>query len=400
MFHLVAPAGSPIKFAELFRILGLRTKAASDSESFRNMILQQTGARHCWLVNSGRTALATSLQVMKSIRGPEKDEIVIPAYTCFSVAAAAVRAGLRIRPVDVDPVTMDYDYRQLAAHDLSRTVAVTACNLFGIVSDWDMLRTAVGEFEVYLIDDAAQTMGATYDGQASGTLGDVGFYSLDRGKSLSTWSGGVLLTSNEELAARLNETVAGLPTPGRGQELAVLAKLAAYSLLLRPALYWLPDRLPFLGLGRTVFDPSFSQSRLSLLQSVAGSVLLGKLHDLNEARTVKAMKALEPLVATGKYVIPGSDRTPLPAYPRLPVLAQDALHRDRALMSLRRAGIKATGMYPSTIGQIPGITPHLVSDSSNLPGAEDVVKRLFTLPTHEYVNDAYIETIVRVLTGL
>jgi dTDP-4-amino-4,6-dideoxygalactose transaminase len=400
MFRLVPPAGTPIKFSALVRIVQARLSTEPEADRFRTEILRLTGARHCWLVNSGRTALTASLQVMSRLTGPQRDEVIIPAYTCFSVAASVARCNLKIRLVDIDPRTMDYDYERLMTTDLSRVLAVLGCNLFGIVSNWKKLRRIAGESKTYLVDDAAQTMGSGYDGAASGTLGDIGFFSLDRGKNLSTFSGGVLITSNDQIADQLNATVAGLPAVPLSREFGLMARLAAYSVLLRPRLYWLPDGLPFLGLGQTLFDPSFTLGRLSGLQEAAGGVLFDNLAGLNKTRIRITREVGEPLIESGNYEIGGYDSQCPPAYLRLPVLARDGAWRNRAMAELRKNGVKSTTMYPSTIRQIPGIKVHLASEQSSFPGAEQVVDRLLTLPTHPYVQDRDISMIVDCLTEL
>jgi dTDP-4-amino-4,6-dideoxygalactose transaminase len=400
MFRLVPPAGTPIKVFQLLKTVSARFRSKAQGGEFEEKISQFSEVRRVWLINSGRSALALILQALSSLAGPDRDEVIIPAYTCFSVPAAVVRGRLKIRLVDVDPLNMDYRYDRLGATDFTKVLCIVACNLFGIVNDWKQMRKIACEHDTYLVDDAAQSMGAYYEGRTSGALGDVGFYSLDRGKSLSTYSGGVLLSDDRLIADELDKLVADLPNASLPTEASVTVKLLLYALLLRPAVYRLPDSLPFLGLGKTDFEPDFPISRLSKLQSGCGNVVFDSLGQLTKTRADRAGRMAHQLTASEKYAIPGFDPRNMPSYPRLPVLASDSATRDACLVELRRRGIVASRMYPSTIRSIPGIESHLASGDRNFPGAEELVRRLFTLPTHPYVSNKDTQKIVACLTSL
>jgi dTDP-4-amino-4,6-dideoxygalactose transaminase len=83
--------------------------------------------RHAFLLSSGRAALTVLLQALR--REPGRREVVIPAYTCFSVPSAIARAGLTVRLCDVDPKTLDLDLNALVRLDLSRVVAIVPSGL-------------------------------------------------------------------------------------------------------------------------------------------------------------------------------------------------------------------------------------------------------------------------------
>ncbi len=397
MFYLLPPSGTPISPADVFRIGAVRIASAKSGDRFADEMAQFTGARRVWLVNSGRTAQFILLKACSDVRGSDKSEVLVPAYTCFSVPASIARADLKIRLVDIDPMTMDYNAEKLRSTDFSRVLAIIGCNLFGIVSNWRTLRDTVAGEKIYLIDDAAQSLGTCIDGRQSGMSGDAGFFSLDRGKNLSTWSGGILFTNNDELARRIDTLVMPLPTFGAFAEFSVWTKMLVYSLLLRPRCYWLPNLLPFLGLGETIYDADFSASKLSRLQKTAGEFLLPRLAALNEARRATGQTLAEAISAIEGLAVPGFSTDHCPIYLRLPVLAPDRNARDRLVKRVRQSGIMASTMYPSTIRDIPGIESRLASDDNDFPGARQIVDRLFTLPTHPYVRERDINRIIACL---
>jgi perosamine synthetase len=400
MFYQLPPSGTPISLSDIVSIAAARLGSSNRADEFTMRLKALTSARHIWLLDSGRTAQFVLLCALSQSAGQSKNEVVVPSWTCFSVAASIARAGLRIRPVDIDPLTMDYNYDRLRKIDFSRVLAVVACNLFGIVSDWTSLRSLAREHSFFLIDDAAQSFGTLVDGRPSGTLGDAGFYSLDRGKNLSTWSGGILVTDRDDLAVPINRIVESLAHPGVVTEAAALFKMFIYSLLLRPRSYWFPNMLPFLGLGETVYDERFRTARLSRLQQCAGGILLDRLGSLNEHRAACGEQLIDGISRLDKFAIPGSNSSRRTVYLRLPILAQNQTARDRAVSSLRRAGITASTMYPSIIRDIPGIEPRLACIDSDFPGGKEFVARLFTLPTHAYVRQRDIERMVGVLSRI
>jgi len=393
MFYLVPPTGASITAGDILRLTLMWMGAGSSSEMFERQIKKYSGAKYCYLFNSGRAALET---ILISIKNDNKDkkEVIIPAYTCFSVAAAIAKSGLRIRPVDIDPLTLDYDYEKLSGQNFDNVLAIIGCNLFGILSDWDELESIVKRENVYLIDDAAQSLGTSYQGKASGSLGDAGFYSLGRGKNLSVVSGGVLITDDERIALKIIDKIKNIRDAGIIYNFRALAEIMAYSAFLRPRLYWLPDKMPFLKLGQTVFDEHFISGNLSKIQKCAGAVLFPGLGKINQIRSRNAKFICEAISGDNRYQVPGYRADNLPIYLRLPVLAESSRARDRLIDSLQQAGIKSSSMYPSIIRNIEGIDKYLAGREDDFEGAEAVVERLFTLPTHHYVKESDIERMI------
>lgn len=398
MFYLIPPTGTPISFYQILKIASLWLGYESPTEMFEEKIKSHAKVRYYYFFNSGRTAQVFILKALSQIADPSKDEVVIPAYTCFSVAAAIAKSGLKIRLVDIDPLTMDYNYERLFSLNFTRVLAIVACNLFGILSNWEKLWSVARQNNVFLIDDAAQSMGSLFKGRPSGGLGDIGFYSLNRGKNLSTYSGGILLTDDDEIAARIEENVKNLDRPNLSKEIVVLTKMTLYSWFLRPELYWLPNIIPFLGLGKTVFDESFSLGHLTRFQKCAAAILWGNLESLNTVRVKNSRKLAEELLRLERFKIPGYNETFCPTYLRFPVLTQNSVWRQRAIVALRRQGIVASKMYPSTIRQIAGIEKYLASPADDFPGAQEVVEKLLALPTHPYLRESDMRKIISCLT--
>ena len=160
--HLVAPAGTPIVFGELVKTLYDRLKSQSHTVSLSEKIQRFTGSRHCYFLNSGRASQTVLLNAMRRISSEERNEVVLPAYTCYSVAAATVRAGFKIRLVDTDATSLDCNLEELGNIESKRVIAALGCNLFGVMNDWARLNEIGKLANYFLIGDGAQSFRAFY----------------------------------------------------------------------------------------------------------------------------------------------------------------------------------------------------------------------------------------------
>jgi len=159
----------------------------------------------------------------------------------------------------------------------------------------------------------------------------------------------------------------------------------------------LPNALPFLKLGRSVFDINFPVGNVPDLQLKLGAILLPKLDQINAIRQGNARKIIFALKQTKAFDIPGSREEPPLAYLRLPVMAPSRAERDAIIVALRKLDIMASTMYPLTIRRIPGIEQYLASNDNDFPGAQTIVDRLLVLPTHPMLIDSDIQKIINCL---
>jgi dTDP-4-amino-4,6-dideoxygalactose transaminase len=332
------------------------------------------GVRGLCLVSSGKAALYLILEALKAL-SPQRD-VVIPAYTCFSVPAAVARAGLRIRLCDVDPETFDFDHERLARTVDSETLCVIATHLFGIPADVDRITRLCAERGAFVVEDAAQAMGGRRDGKRLGTIADAGFFSLGRGKNITCGSGGIAVTRSAEIAGAMARVHATLQAPTAFQTLSEFLQVLALSICIRPALYWLPAGMPYLRLGETVFDPDFPIRRLSGMKA---GLLRGWRRRLDASNDARARSGRD----FGATLRRNAARTTIP-YLRFPFLMDSRDARDRTHVALRRIGVSL--MYPTPISEIPAI--RWAFDGSRFPAAQRIADTLVALPTHEFVSES------------
>lgn len=400
MIRLLAPSGMPISPLRIVKA-SLSSIVFDSKAEFSSKLKERLKAKHCFLTNSARTGLMLILKAMAQLSESERrNEIIIPAYTCYSVAAAIVRAGLKIRTIDIDPDSFDFDYTQLAATDFDRVLAIIPSSLFGLVADFDRLRQLKVQPKPYLIDDAAQAFGSEQNHRSAGNLGDAGVISFDRGKNLTTYAGGVILSDNDQLTEIIAREYCHLPNASVGSSVSTAGKALLYSLFIRPTFFRLLASLPFLGLGETIYDSGFGMSKLGNFQSTLGRRMIADLDRFNQQRLANAASLVEQIRAESQYRVPAGISKDTICL-RLPVLARNQSHRDRVIESLRRAGVVASKMYPSTIANIDSVREYLVPDispqSEAYPGAMTVCEKMFTLPTHPMVTASDIDRIINSL---
>lgn len=397
----IAPAGTPIPFPLLLGAAMDQLRGADTGAALAAAIRERYGVRHCLTLSSGRAALTLIFRALKKLANDlQRNEIIVPGYTCYSVAASAVLAGLRLRIVDIDPQTLSYDRALLEGVDCSRVLAIVSANLYGLPNELDVIERFARSHGIYMVDDAAQALHATFKGRYAGTFGDAGIYSFDKGKNITSLQGGAIVTGNDAIAGALTEAIGNLPDETRSATAAAFLKLSVYALLLRPWLYWIPAGIPVLGLGRTVYTTDIPMHRSSILATSLVLRLLARIDGITAARVQAAARIAKALTGVGALrdiaPLPGGE----PVYLRLPCLAADAGQRDRLIDVLVHAGIGATGSFPRALGDLPEIAGHISIERGVMRGARDVAARIVTLPTIAYLRDVDRRRLVDALRAM
>ena len=370
----IPPAAAPVPIRDLLRgIAGLFKGGYLDV--LENEIREYFGSRFVFLVSSGKAALFLVLKGL-SLLGSRK-KVVIPAYTCYSVPSAVVKAGLDIVLCDVDPDTLDFDYGQLEAIADEKTLCVVPTHLFGISSDIDRVRRICGKKGIYLVEDAAQAMGVSHGERKLGSLGDVGFFSLGRGKNISCGSGGIILTSSWEIAESIRKFHGKLHKEPAGESARNLAEAIFMKMFLNPSLYWFPAGLPFLGIGETKFFPDFPVYRFTESKAGMLSSWRERLEEYSRCRITNGRHYTEAFGLRGEKAMYSLDHP----YLRFPLYAGGAQGKIRACAHGKAFG--ASPMYPASINRIEQIRDQVAG--SSCPGAERIASTLVALPTHVYL---------------
>lgn len=342
-------------------------------------ITRYTKINNVFLVSQGRAALTLILRELAA--DDKRRKVVIPSYTCYTVPAAVVRAGLQIYPIDINTRTLDFDHKCLEEIDSSKVLAIVPSSLFGIPSNLLYLEKFARDRGIWLIDDAAQAFGAKVDDQLVGTFGTAGIYSLSKGKSFTTLQGGILITKDERIANRMRKTIKAIPKKSSSKSFFEIAGLIAYALFLNPSLYWIAEMMPFLGLGRSVFDPTFEITGYNSFFSHIGAFLVEEIDRINKIRRKNAAFLIEQLSHHDGIDFVSGHEGACPVYTRLPILIKNPIHRELIFDNLCNQKLGASLSYPTHINDIPGIGKYLSTSKQN-PNGLSVAQSIVTLPTH------------------
>ncbi|MEK7241691.1 MAG: DegT/DnrJ/EryC1/StrS family aminotransferase, partial [Planctomycetota bacterium] len=153
-------------------------------------------------VASGTDALLLSLMALDIGKG---DEVITTPYTFFATVGSIVRLGATPVFVDIDPKTFNIDPKKIEEKITPRTKAIIPVHLFGQVADMDAILGLARRYNINIVEDAAQALGAAYKGRAAGSIGDLGILSFYPSKNLGAYGdAGMVLTNNEELAEKVS----------------------------------------------------------------------------------------------------------------------------------------------------------------------------------------------------
>ncbi len=393
MFKSIPPAGTRIKLQEIISSLFYSVFEKQSTEKFRNKICEYFQVGDCFLVSSGRAALTLILKALKKTR--DKDEVIIPAYTCFSVPSAIARAGLKISLCDISLETLDLDLKKLPPLINKNTLAVLPVYHFGFSHDISGIVDLCREQGVYVIEDVAQGMGAKFGKRYLGTFGDLSFYSLGRGKNITTVEGGIILSQDEEISSLIKQELADL-RPNNG--FVFFFKSLFYKVFLNPHLYWIPEKLPALEIGESRFSPEFDLSSISEYQAQLGIHLLQRLEKINLSRISNARYLIAALKDLDKISLLSSPTEAYSVYLRLPILFKESSERERIYCSLKRKNLGASKMYPTSLDKILGIENYLAPNHFDLSNSNLIEKDILTLPTHQFLNQTDLDKTIEVIT--
>lgn len=309
------------------------------------------GAKYCITVANGTDALQI-VQMALGI-GPG-DEVITPGFTYIATAETVALMGAKPVYVDVDPRTYNLDPLLLEAAITPRTKAIIPVSLYGQCADYDAINAIAAKYGIPVIEDAAQSFGATYKGKRSCNLTTIACTSFFPSKPLGCYGdGGAIFTSDDELAKVMRQIAR------HGQD----------------------RRYHHVRVG--------VNSRLDTLQA---AILLPKLAIFErelEQRDQVAQTYERLLSATG-VAAPHLEAHNVSAWAQYTVQV-DA--RDAVQEKLKAAGVPTAVHYPIPLNRQPAVK----DENANLPVGDAVAERVMSLPMHPYMDKASIEYIVHAL---
>jgi UDP-2-acetamido-2-deoxy-ribo-hexuluronate aminotransferase len=318
-----------------------------------------TGAKYCITCANGTDALQVA-QMALGI-GPG-DEVITPGFTYIATAETVALLGAKPVYVDIDPRTYNLDHHLLEAAISPRTKAIIPVSLYGQCADMDAINAVAAKHGIPVIEDAAQSFGATYKGRKSCNLSTIACASFFPSKPLGCYGdGGAIFTNDDELAKVMRQIAR------HGQD----------------------RRYHHIRVG--------VNSRLDTLQA---AILLPKLAILDEEIILRQQVAARYADLLYRSDAPAANA---PRFPHIEphntsVYAQYTVRvQDRADVQarLKAAGIPTAVHYPIPLNKQPAVADATVQ----LPRGDEVAEQVISLPMHPYLSQSDQQTIVALLVN-
>lgn len=159
-------------------------------------------SKYAVMVNSGSSANLIAVAAMFFTKNPKLkrgDEVIVPAVSWSTTYYPLAQYGLKLKFVDVDLYTLNFDLEQLKKAVSENTKMILAVNLLGNPNDFDAIKEIIGDKDIILMEDNCESMGAEFKGKQAGTFGLVGTFSTFYSHHMATMEGGLIVTDDAEM---------------------------------------------------------------------------------------------------------------------------------------------------------------------------------------------------------
>jgi perosamine synthetase len=393
-FREIPPtAGLPLRLADLL----------SPRAALGKTLAAQLGTPPLQLECSGTAALLVALRTL-SEQAPDRRTVVVPAYTCPLVAIAVRSLGLELRLCDVRAGHFDMDPRALADACRGDTLAVIPTHLAGLVADVDSAMAIAKRVGAWVIEDAAQALGARSHGRSVGLRGDIGFFSLAAGKGLSIYEGGLLLTRDASMRDALRRTHEAMVPNQPAWELRRSLELVGLATLYRPSglgfAYGRPLRRalrrndPVAAVGED-FPPTIPLHRVGRWRESVGTGAAARLPTFIEQLRRQASRRVERLrqIRDVKVFDPGAGNEG--SWPFLLLRLPSQRSRDSALAPLWTAGVGVSRLFVHALPDYAYLGDRV--PQAAMPNARAFAEQTLTISNSPWLDDETFEGICDVI---
>ncbi|MBF9235265.1 DegT/DnrJ/EryC1/StrS family aminotransferase [Microvirga sp. BT350] len=353
---------------------------------------------------SGTASLVIAFEYLKTLSRRRK--VVIAGYTCPLVVLAAEQAGLRIAVCDTVRGGFDLDLTHLGKQLDDETLCVVPTHYGGALTDVDRVRCFIqaASREIFVIEDAAQSFGAKYNGRPVGTAGHIGIFSFAAGKGFTLYEGGCLYGETPEIRRGLRETSTRLRNHKRLLELRRSLELLAYHFLYNPLClsfvyggprrYWLKRNDPIRAIG-DYFTGPIPLHKVGSWRRKVGCQALSRLRDHLD-RTRDRFDALSdqleracPEISTHS---PAEGYQPTGSFVFVTFTSGKAC--DEALRVLWSLGSGVSRLFACAIDEYPYLSGRITSTTTN---ASDLARRTLIISTSEMMEERQLGAIYRAI---
>ena len=395
-------AGFPLKLRDIFSLADKKNRPESLEEDFKNYL----GVDYARVTHSGTAALYIILEAIKGLTC--KRTVVIPSYSCPLVPLAIKRAGFNIEICDITGYDFNYNIGELNSLCSSNNdiAAVLAIHLAGIPVDLDSIEKIARINGSFLIEDCALSLGAAYKGKKTGILGDFSFFSLCRGKGVTMYEGGVLVTrKGADYGDLLDEAIKKIVRVDPVSEGIKILELLGYGIFYRPQLFWFVFRLPRIfwnAAGRPFkawgeeYGLNFSTHRVSgIRKRIAHSMFLRSGEEI-EKRRKKASYYIEKLKNIRGITLITEPVYAKGSYPYVVVLFSEHAGCTGVRKRFSDIGLGVSELYSEPINEFPFLKSILPDKACK--NTCYVAHNNITLSTSDFMSKEDMDRVVDILS--
>lgn len=333
-------------------------------KQFENEFSAFVGCKFGVAVSSGTTAIHLALTTLGIKFG---DEVLVSSYTNMATFFPVIYVGATPIPIDAEPNTWNINPKLVERYVTKRTRAIIVVHIFGHPVDMDPIMEIAQRYGLYVIEDCAEAHGALYKGRPVGSIGTIGCFSFYANKIITTGEGGMITTSDENLAGRA----------------ATLKSLA----------FGRTDKFMHQAIGYNY--------RMTNVQASLGCAQMEKINRLIEAKRELAKAYYQRLNGTKYLRLPVEESYAKNVYWMYHVVLTKQVRIDRAhvMRELQERGIETR----------PGFTPYNMqrifvekgmTDPNQCPIANDLAHNAFYLPSTPYLPESDIDYVVENLLNV
>lgn len=181
-------------------------------ERFEYAFRKYIGTKYAISVSCGKAGLYFCLKALDAKKG---DEIILPSYTVWDVPAVIVALGMKPVFVDINSTDFNLNVQLVKKSITEKTKFILATHLYGYPCDMDVIQKIAEEFNLKVIEDCAQSLGAEYKNKKTGNVAEMGYFSFGILKNFNTLGGGMVVTNNISLANKIRKELKDFSYPGK-----------------------------------------------------------------------------------------------------------------------------------------------------------------------------------------
>ena len=391
----IPSAGTPIYTKDLFRGV-IHAFFGDGTKSFEKWFSEYFTAKYCHVVNSGTTACYSLFMAIKELPEAEgRNEVIFPAYTAPSLILPIKKAGLIPRVVDISLTDFNMDTEKALDAVSQKTLAVMPVHMFGIPMKVSSMFELLRNKGVFVIENAASSFGSKIDGELTGLFADAGFISFNRGKNITTLTGGCIATGRDDIEEKLIPFLESLPSRPLMDRILLAGKFSGLSLAVRPffytVLYSIISRYKY-----TTLHTDFDIFHMTDFQAGAGMSIFRRIEDVLRRRKENGLYLINALKGINGLRLPLIPKDAETVFNQFPVVVEDTDMRDRLVSELLKTGLEVTTLYEDPIHRI---YPEVVEPGEDdpCPNASYISKRLLLIPTHPGIDHRILKGVVDII---